>query len=182
MQYLSVFCGAKLGNNPEFSKYAEQLGKAMVAQGFSLVYGGASIGIMGQIANSVLAAGGEVIGVIPCSMLRKEVAHPGLTELITVETMHERKQKMADLSHGVIAMPGGYGTLDELFESLTWQQLGISQNPCALLNCEGYYDQLIRFLEHAAENGLIKPKHLEMLWVEHDIDTLIARFRSHLTL
>lgn len=179
MRYLSVFCGAKLGNNPEFLACAKQLGESMAENGFGLVYGGASIGIMGEIANSVLNAGGEAVGVIPRSMLRKEVAHQSLTQLHTVETMHQRKQLMSDLSSGVIALPGGYGTLDELFESLTWNQLGNINMPCALLNCAGYFNALIEFIETAVQSELIKPKHRELLWVETEAQPLIRRFAQH---
>lgn len=152
----------------------------MVAADITLVYGGAGIGIMGRLADSVLAAGGEVIGVIPAALAHKEVAHPRLTELHVTDSMHERKMKMAELADAFIALPGGIGTLEELFEIWTWAQLGIHAKPCGLLNAEGYFDALIAFLDHMAEQQFVKPEHRAMLLVESNPGTLIELCVSYL--
>ena len=143
MKSIAVYCGSSAGTNPNYVAQAQALGAAMVAQGLTLVYGGGRVGLMGTIADAVLAHGGQVIGVIPDFLDDKELAHLGCTELHVVKTMHERKLMMADRADGFVAMPGGYGTLEELFEVLTWGQLGLHQKPVALLNVDGYYDHLL---------------------------------------
>jgi uncharacterized protein (TIGR00730 family) len=178
MQRICVYCGSSPGKNAVYSAVAEQLAAELVKHNVGLVYGGASIGIMGILADAVLARGGEVIGVIPQVLAEKEVLHPRLTELKIVHSMHERKALMAELADGFIALPGGLGTLEELFEILTWAQLGLHQKPCALLNVNHYYDTLIAFLEHALKEQFVSPKHRSLLLVEDNpgavIDTLLA--------
>ena len=158
---ICVYCGSSPGKNPAYTLAAKSLANAMCERGIGLVYGGAAIGVMGAVADAVLAAGGEAIGIIPESLAVKEVAHENLTDLHVVASMHERKAMMADLSDGFVALPGGWGTLEEIFEILTWAQLGFHEKPCALLNIEGYYDNLIRFMENAFEqkfvNALCRP-------------------------
>jgi len=157
---------------------AKVLGQELVKNDIGLVYGGASVGIMGEIADTVLAEGGEVVGVIPQALVEKEISHKKLTELRVVESMHERKTMMAEISDGFIALPGGLGTLEELFEVLTWSQLGFHKKPCALLNVEGYYDSLLAFLAHAVDEQFIKPVHHEKLLVESSpIELLLAMSR-----
>jgi len=177
---LCVYCGSSPGRNQAYLAAADQLAAVMVAADITLVYGGASIGIMGRLADSVLAAGGEVIGVIPAALAHKEVAHPRLTELHVTDSMHERKMKMAELADAFIALPGGIGTLEELFEIWTWAQLGIHAKPCGLLNAEGYFDALIAFLDHMAEQQFVKPEHRAMLLVESNPGTLIELCVSYL--
>lgn len=157
MRRLCVFTGSKAGVRPSYRSAAVSLGEALVSRGLGLVYGGARVGLMGAIADAVLARGGEVVGVIPERLVAREVAHTGLSDLRVVSSMHERKALMADLSDGFVAMPGGWGTLEELFEVLTWSQLGLHRKPCGLLNIDGYFDPLLAFLRHAAEEGFGPP-------------------------
>jgi uncharacterized protein (TIGR00730 family) len=152
----------------------------MVAHGYGLVYGGGNVGLMTVIADAVLALSGHVTGVIPNSLVGKEVAHLGLSDLRIVDSMHERKALMAELSDGFIAMPGGIGTMEEFFEVLSWAQLGLHEKPCALLNVAGYYDPLIQFLDHAVEQDFIKPKHRALLIVESEPGRLLDRFAEFL--
>ena len=172
---LCVFTGSSPGNRPEYVAAAQALGEVLVARDFGLVYGGANIGLMGVLADSVLERGGEVVGVIPKMLVSREVVHNGLSELVLVESMDERKSQMANRSDGFIALPGGLGTLDELFEVLTWTQLGIHSKPCALLNVCGYYDDLIRFLETSVEEGFVKPVYRAALLVAADPRDLLDR-------
>lgn len=165
MKRVCVYCGSSSGKRPEYLESARTLGRELVRRGIGLVYGGARIGLMGEIANTVLTCGGEVTGIMPQGLVDREVAHRGLTELRVVDSMHERKAFMADLSDGFIALPGGLGTLEELFEILTWSQLGLHKKPCALLNVQGYYDSLSLLLEHAVKEGFVKPLHHDMLLV-----------------
>lgn len=154
---VAVFCGSKLGARPEYAEAAAALGAELAARGIGLVYGGGSVGLMGAIASATLAAGGEVIGVIPRKLLELEVGHSACTELVVVEDMHERKAKMAARADAFIAMPGGYGTLDESFEALTWTQLRYHAKPLGLLNVAGYFDLLIQFLERSVAEGFLRP-------------------------
>ncbi len=179
MKYICVYCGSSPGRSPEYIDCATALAKELVKRDIGLVYGGASVGIMGEIANTVLDGGGEVIGVIPQSLVDKEVSHSGLTELKVVNTMHERKAIMAEISDGFIALPGGLGTIEELFEVLTWSQLGFHKKPCALLNTKQYYDSLSLFLDHAVEEEFIKPIHREMLLVEDDPAKLLDAMEGY---
>ncbi|ALG66903.1 TIGR00730 family Rossman fold protein [Beggiatoa leptomitoformis] len=179
MKSISVFTGANKGSHPNYSHAAQTLGKALVKRDITLVYGGGNIGLMGVLADAVLAEGGNVIGVIPEFLVAKEVAHQGLTELIIVNSMHERKAKMMELSDGFIAMPGGWGTLDELFEILTWSQLGLHNSPCGLLNIAGYFGYLLEFLEHAVAQGFLRSEHLESLLVEERPERLLQAFEDY---
>jgi uncharacterized protein (TIGR00730 family) len=174
MMRLCVFCGSSSGSKPIYTEMATRLGKALAQKGIWLVYGGASVGLMGAVADAVLANGGEVIGVIPEALQEKEIAHNGLSELHVVGTMHERKALMAELSDGFIAMPGGIGTLEELFEVWTWAQLGYHTKPCALFNVDGFYNSLATFLDNVVEEAFVRSKHREMLIVEHDVESLLT--------
>ena len=165
MKSICVYCGSSASNEAAYIDAGRDLGKLLGESGQRLVYGGASIGIMGAIADATLAAGGEVLGVMPNSLVELEVQHEGLTELIVVNSMHERKAKMVEQSDGFIALPGGFGTLDELFETLTWAQLGYHDKPVGVLNVNGYFDALFEFLNNAVEKALVKQKHLDMLHV-----------------
>ena len=160
---LCVFCGSKPGDNPAYAEAAAELGRKLAEQKIGLVYGGASVGLMGAIADATLQAGGDAIGVIPQSLIDKEIAHPDLTQMHVVSGMHERKALMADLSDGFIALPGGIGTLEELFEIWTWAQLGMHNKPCVLLNVAGYYNQLIGFLDQMTQAGYLKENSRSML-------------------
>lgn len=159
MKRITVFCGSSSGTNPEYLRAAKSLGALFVERGIGLVYGGGNVGLMGAIADAVLAKGGEVIGVIPGGLVAREVAHRGVTELRVVETMHERKSIMSELADGFIAMPGGFGTLEEIAEVLTWGQLGMHKKPCAFLNVAGYYDALLAFFDRAVKDGLLRREH-----------------------
>lgn len=168
-----------MGAKSSYVDSARLLGKTLAEQKITLVYGGASVGIMGQIADATMASGGEVIGVMPKQLVDREVAHNSLNQLIVVENMHERKAKMAELSDGFIALPGGLGTLEELFEVLTWSQLRIHNKPCALLNIEGYYDQLIAFLDNAVAEKFIKPVHRDMILVSANPVELLGTIQNY---
>lgn len=163
MKRLAVYCGSSPGADPAYADGARALGTAMVARGLGLVFGGGHVGLMGTIADAVLAAGGEVVGVIPTALRDKELAHKGCTELHIVDTMHERKALMADLADGFVAMPGGYGTFDEMFEMLTWGQLGYHSKPCGFLNIAGYYDVLFTFLDTCVDARFVTRTHRDMI-------------------
>lgn len=179
MKRLCVFCGSSPGAEPAYAQAARKLGSILAKSGIGLVYGGASVGLMGEIANSAMQARGEVIGVIPRSLVEKEVAHGGLTDLRVVDSMHQRKALMAELSDGFIAMPGGLGTLEEFFEVLTWAQLGMHTKPCGLLNVGNFYDRLLAFLDHAAEQRFIKPVHRASVLVADSPERLLAEFEMY---
>jgi len=176
---ICVYCGSSPGKNPAYSLAAEGLAKALCERGIALVYGGAAVGVMGAIANAMLEAGGEAIGVIPSSLAVKEVAHNNLTELHVVASMHERKAMMAELADGFIALPGGWGTLEEIFEMLTWAQLGFHQKPCGLLNIEGYYDHLIEFLENSYEQQFVNTLCRPMLMKASEPIALLDQFATY---
>ena len=176
---LCVFCGSNHGARPEFDAAARDLGATLADEGIALVYGGGRVGLMGVIADAVLEKGGDVIGVIPHALDTKELAHDGLTEMHAVDSMHERKALMADLSDAFIALPGGLGTLDELFEIVTWAQLGIHAKPCGLLNAADYFDKLIALLDHAVEEQFVKPQHRALILVERDHRRLLERMRAY---
>ena len=163
MQHICVFSGSSLGTRPEYREAAAALGKELVARNLGLVYGGASVGLMGVVADAVLAAGGKVIGVIPHSLSQREIAHKNLAELHEVGSMHERKALMSDLSDGFIALPGGYGTFDELFEVTTWAQLRLHTKPIGLLNIANYFAPLLALVQHAAHEGFIQPRYTQLL-------------------
>ena len=179
MKRVLVFCGSSPGRSPEYAAAAGELGRLLAAREIEIVYGGASVGLMGALADSALAAGGKVIGVIPTRLVEREIAHPGLTELRVVETMHERKALMGELSDAVIALPGGTGTLDELFELFTWKQLGLHRKPMGLLDTAGYWQPLVAFLQHAVDERFLMAEHLENLLVSHDAGALLDLLASH---
>ena len=176
---LCVFSGSSPGARAEYGQLAIDLGHSLAQRGLVLVYGGAKVGLMGILADTVLGAGGQAIGVIPQALVHKELAHSRLTELRVVSSMHERKQQMAELSDGFIALPGGLGTLDELAEVLTWAQLGLHQKPCGLLNVNGYYDRLMEFLDHAVAERFLTPVHRAMLLVAETPAELLGLFSSY---
>ena len=163
---LCIFCGSSRGARPEYAAATVGLAQLLSSRGIGIVYGGASVGLMGLLADTAMAAGGEVVGVIPNALERKEIARRGLTELHVVGSMHERKALMAELSDGFVALPGGSGTLEELFEVFTWSQLGLHRKACALLNVVGYYDGLAAFLDHAVQERFLRPEHRAMLLCE----------------
>jgi uncharacterized protein (TIGR00730 family) len=165
---ICVFCGSSVGANPKYLAEAKALGQQMARGSWDLVYGGTSVGLMGATADAVLSGGAEVIGVLPHALQDREIAHRGLTKLHLVGSMHERKALMASLSDAFIALPGGYGTLDEFFEIVTWAQLNIHSNPCVLINTDGYYDFLLRFLDHAVREEFVKPVNLGLVQVARD--------------
>ncbi|MBZ9934945.1 TIGR00730 family Rossman fold protein [Mesorhizobium sp. BR1-1-16] len=176
---LCVFCGSNEGFRPEYRNAAVALGQTIAAHDSALIYGGSKVGLMGAVADAVLAAGGTVIGIIPQALVDKEVAHHGLTELHVVGSMHERKAKMADMAEGFVALPGGIGTLEELFEIWTWAQLGYHGKPVGVLDIAGFYGKLLAFLDHQAEEGFMRREHRDMLIVENDPEQLIQRYRNY---
>ena len=180
MKSITVFCGASSGNEEVYVSQARILGKTLASKNIQLIYGGAIIGVMGAVADGALQAGGQVTGVIPKFLRTKEVAHEGLTSLILVDTMHERKMKMHELCDGVIALPGGFGTLEELFEVLTWAQLGLHQKPIALLNTNGYYDSLIAMIQVMVDRGFLKEINQKMLLVSDNIKNLIEQMENYI--
>lgn len=179
MHSLCVFCGSSPGVRPEYRAAAVLLGATMARGRITLVYGGAAVGLMGAVADAALAAGGEVIGVLPRRLATREIAHSGLTRLELVDTMHERKARMAELADGFVALPGGIGTLEELFETWTWAQLGLHRKPCGLLDVAGYYTPLIRFLDASVEQGFVRPAHRAMLVVAPQVEGLFAAFAAY---
>jgi len=178
---ICVYCGSSTGDRDDYSDTARELGTLFARRGIGLVFGGGSVGLMGVLADAVLAAGGKVTGVIPRGLRTEELAHEGVSEMIAVDSMHERKQRMVELSDAFIAMPGGIGTLDELFETFTWLQLGIHTKPVGLLNVSGYYDRLLAFLQQMSDRQFLSKKHLACLSVETDADRLLERLNSFRT-
>ncbi len=173
MSSICIFCASSSGVDTCYEKTAFEVGKALSERNIRLVYGGGDVGLMGTVANAALQHNGIVIGVIPEILMSKEVAHMGLTELHVVKNMHARKMMMHELSDGVITLPGGFGTFEEFFEMLTWAQLGVHQKPIALLNVNGYYDHLLKFIDHAVKEGLLKQVHRDLVLVSDDINTLL---------
>ena len=173
MKRICVFCGSSLGARTEYSEAAITLGGLLARRNIGLIYGGGNVGLMGVIANAVLDAGGQVIGVIPHSLAQREIEHRGLTELHVVDSMHTRKAMMADLADAFIAMPCGVGTFEELFEAITWTQLGLHRKPCGLLNVAGFYTPLAAFIDQAVTEGFIKPVHRESIIVDDDAERLL---------
>ncbi len=180
MKQVVVFCGSSAGIENIFYREATELGATLAREGITIVYGGAKVGLMGAVASGALQQGGTVVGVIPRFLQSKEIAHPGLSELILVESMHERKNKMNELCDGVIALPGGYGTMDEFFEMLTWAQLGLHQKPVALLNTAHFYDPLITMVHSMTEKGFLKPINRDMLLYSDKIDELLHKMRNYI--
>ena len=176
---LCVFCGTNAGSRPEYGAAARDLGALLAAEEIELVYGGASVGIMGELADAVQEGGGHVTGIIPQQLIQKEAAHRGIPDLIVVASMHQRKSQMADMSDGFIAFPGGIGTLEGFFEVLTWGQLGIHSKPAGILNVERYFDGLTGFLDHAVREGFLTEAHRKNIIVESDPGVLLDRLRSY---
>jgi uncharacterized protein (TIGR00730 family) len=174
-----VYCGSSAGRRPAYVEAARALAAALVARGIRLVYGGARVGVMGALADAALALGGTVTGVIPRALAGKELAHDGLSELIVTESMHARKTIMAERSDACIALPGGIGTLEELFEAWTWTQLGFHRKPCGLLNPAGYFDALIQFVDHSVAEGYMRQTHRDILLVDVDPDALLDRLEAY---
>jgi len=175
---LCVFCGSSSGRNPAFTAAAEELGCELARRGLGLVYGGGNVGLMGVVADAVLDAGGEAIGVIPEALMAREVGHLGLTKLHIVRSMHERKALMAELADGFVALPGGFGTFEEFFEVVTWAQLGFHAKPCALLNVTGFFDPLLRLLDGAVTDGFIQPAARQSVMVECTVPALLDRLAA----
>lgn len=176
---LGIFCGSADGENPIYRQTALEVGRRLAADGVGIVYGGGRVGLMGAVADGALAAGGRVIGVIPRALVDRELAHPGLTEMHVVETMHERKAAMAEIADGFVALPGGAGTLDEIFEQWTWAQLGIHGKPCGFLDVGGYYRPLRAMIETMVAEGFTRARYAEMLVFADDVDAIVARFRAY---
>ncbi len=179
MKRVCIFCGANKGNIPAYAESVRKLGKTLAKRKIGLVYGGGNIGLMGLLADTVMAAGGEAFGVIPRFMKKQEVAHEGLTQLFVVGSMHQRKSKMEELSDGFIALPGGIGTLEEFFEVWSWAQLGIHVKPFGILNVAGYFNPLIAMMDHIVSQGFMKPKHRAMVFVDSDLDALLDKMDAY---
>ena len=179
LKSVCVFCGSQAGALPEYEAAARELARVLASHDVGLVYGGGHVGLMGALADAMLARGGRVTGVIPQHLMRPEVAHQELTELIVVDSMHERKRLMADRSDAFVVLPGGYGTLEEMFEMVTWLQLRLQAKPVGVVNVEGYFDSLLRFLEHGAEQGFIRRADWDLLIVEHSPELLFKRLERH---
>lgn len=178
MNRICVYCGSSPGRDPAYVKAARHTADALLDRELGLVYGGASVGVMGALADRILEGGGQVIGVMPRALVDREVAHDGLEDLRIVDTMHQRKQTMAELSDAFLALPGGLGTLEETFEVLTWSQLGFHDKPCGLLNVGGYFDHLAAFLDHAVEQRFVRRLHRELVLIDDDPAALLGRFEG----
>lgn len=179
LKRLAIYCGSATPNDPIFIENARFVGRTLAERGIGVVYGGGRLGLMGAVADSALAAGGEVIGVIPQALVDAEVAHRGCTELHVVRTMHERKQAFTDLSDGFVTLPGGTGTMDELWEAMSWAQIGYHAKPVGLLNVAGFYDGLIEFVRTMGKVGFLRPQHQGLLIVDNELDGLLARMARH---
>lgn len=179
MKSITVFCGSSFGSEDIYKEQAVLLGKTLAKNNIQLIYGGANVGLMGAVADGALQSGGKVVGVLPYFLQSKEIAHKQLTELILVETMHERKTKMNELCDGVIVLPGGYGTLEEFFEMITWAQLGLHQKPIGILNIDGFYDDLINLVQNMVEKGFLKQINRDMLLISNDIGNLLEKMKNY---
>ncbi len=179
MKSIVIFCASSFGHDPVFEDQAIVVGQTLALKNIQLVYGGGRVGLMGAVANAALAAGGEVIGVIPEFLNTKEREHTGITKLITVDTMHDRKRIMNEYAEGIIALPGGFGTLEELFEMITWAQLGLHKKPVGILNTAGYYSHLIQFIDHMVEQGLLRAENRAMLLVADNIEELLEKMENY---
>lgn len=179
MKSICVYCASSLGSNPKFAEVAYEVGKVLAEYKIDVIYGGAKVGLMGKVAQGAQENGGKIIGIIPQFLKTKEVVHESLNELITVETMHERKALMQEKSEGFIALPGGFGTMEELFEILTWAQLSLHKKPIGILNIDGFYDPLIRLIETMLENGVLKPDHLKLILVSDTIEDLLSQMNLY---
>ena len=180
MKNICVYCGSAIGKKTEYVEAAQKLGQELVRRNMGLVFGGSSIGLMGAVADAVLEAGGKVTGIIPRAIWEKEISHEGLTELIVVDTMHQRKAAMAEAADGFIALPGGYGTFEELFEILTWAQLDFHRKPSGLLNICGYYDKLCEFIDNSINEGFVKEVHRQLLIVDSDPSSLLDKMPEYM--
>jgi uncharacterized protein (TIGR00730 family) len=176
---IAIFCGSGNGNNPIYTETAFELGRILANDRVSIIYGGSKLGVMGAVAEGSLQNGGHVIGVIPYFLRTKEVAHEQLSEMIVVDTMHERKMKMHELSDGIIALPGGWGTMEELFEMMTWGQLGLHPKPIGILNVNGFYDSLVSLMDKMTEEAFLLPVYRNMLLIEENIESLLERMRNY---
>jgi uncharacterized protein (TIGR00730 family) len=179
IERICVYCGSSPGTQASYCEQASVLGRLLAQKNIALIYGGASIGVMGALADATLAAGGSVTGIMPRFLARKEIAHAGLTRLIVVDSMHQRKLQMTEHADAFIALPGGMGTLEELFEILTWAQLGLHHKPCGLLNVAGYFDHLMQFLNHARKERFIKRAHRELILVDDNSERLVHRLARY---
>ncbi|RUS46572.1 TIGR00730 family Rossman fold protein [Cohnella sp. AR92] len=179
MNKIAVFCGSSIGASPVYKEAAQALGSELARRGLSLVYGGSCVGLMGAVADAVLEGGGQVIGVLPGFLQQREIAHKGLTELIVVDSMHERKAKMAELADGFISLPGGPGTMEEFFEIFTWAQLGLHKKPCGLLNVNGYYDSLASLFDTMLSEQFMQEKHRPILQIDTAPGSLLDRFAAY---
>jgi len=178
MKRICIFCGSSFGARPVYRRAAQELGALLARRGLGLVFGGGGIGLMGAVADSVMEHGGEAIGVIPDGLMRREIGHRNITRLHVVESMHQRKAMMADLADAFIALPGGYGTLEEFCEIVTWSQLGIQKKPCGLLNIEGYWDGLLAFLDHAAEEAFLRPENRALVLVASTPEAMLDKIAA----
>jgi uncharacterized protein (TIGR00730 family) len=178
MRRVCVYCGSSFGNDPRFRAAAEAVGTLCAKRGLGVVYGGGSVGLMGLVADAALTAGGEVIGVIPRKLITLEKEHRGLSKLIETETMHERKRIMMEHSDAFLALPGGYGTLEELFEAVAWLQLGYHSKPVGLVNIAGYYDEMLSFLRTMVKGGLLKPENLDLLLVSDSVEEMLNQLAA----
>jgi uncharacterized protein (TIGR00730 family) len=179
MKAVCVFCGSNVGRNPAYLEAANSVGTALARSGLKLVYGGGKVGLMGAVADAVIAAGGQAEGVMPRALVEREIAHAGLAELHVVETMHQRKMMMADLADAFIALPGGAGTLEEFFEQWTWALLGIHGKPCGLLNVADYFGSLVAMMQNIVAEGFIAERYVEMLVIESEIEPMLTRFANY---
>jgi uncharacterized protein (TIGR00730 family) len=179
MKRIAVYCGSATPSDPRYIDLAREVGSTLARRGIGLVYGGGRLGLMGAVADAALEAGGEVIGVIPEALVKAEVAHRGCTQLIEVTTMHERKAAFVDLSDGFLTLPGGTGTMDELWEAMSWAQLGYHAMPVGVLNAFGFYDHLLALWRHMSDVGFVRPAHRALLLAEHELDLLLDRMAAH---
>lgn len=179
MNSICVFCGSNYGESEEYKNTAEKLGWFLSEKNTTLIYGGGKVGLMGSVANSALQTGGEVVGIIPEFLRDKEIAHQGLTNLIVVDSMHSRKQKMNEMADGFIVLPGGYGTYEEMFEVLSWGQIGMHKKPVGLLNVDGFFDPLIKMLEHTVEKGFARPENLDLILSSTNIEELFEKMKDY---
>lgn len=179
MKSVCVFCGSSQGDKPLYRESAAHFGRRVAALGLRLVYGGGNVGLMGVVADAALRAGGEVIGIIPQALVDWELAHGGLTELVVVQSMHERKARMAEAADAFVALPGGFGTFEEFCEVLTWSQLGLHAKPCGVLNVGGFYDPLLALFDRAVQERFLRPEHRELVLADTDVDALLSRLASY---
>lgn len=179
MNSICVFCGSNYGESEEYKNTAEKLGEFLSKKNTTLIYGGGKVGLMGSVANSALQAGGNVVGIIPEFLRDKEIAHQGLTDLIVVDSMHSRKQKMSEMADGFIVLPGGYGTYEEMFEVLSWGQIGIHKKPIGLLNVDGFFDPLLKMLQHTVDKGFARPENLNLILSSTNVADLFAQMKDY---